>query len=214
MAPEHTTSATRSNPATQEPQALSGKGSLGTPRQRSQGVKTFTLQITGPTPCKQRPQGPFLAYLRGPTQKQTTTTNNHQPPLQLRNLHRLWTPYLDGNSSCALLTGPLWSPWPMTSTSLMTSSCSMWPSNPDHYVMEEANHHQADWPHRARAPSSLGRLGKQIMSLVLPLIPQTIWSAQCGEKQHPFPEELLKHHPHHPGLTTKRPTTTRPTTLP
>ena len=42
-----------------------------------------------------------------------------------------------------------------------------------------------------RAPSSLGRLGKQIISLVLPMVPQTIWSTQCGEKQHPFPEELL-----------------------
>ena len=80
MAPEHTTSATRSNPATQEPQALSGKGSLGTPRQKIPRSETFTLQITGPTPCKQRPQGPFLAYLRDPhksKQQRPTTTNHH-----------------------------------------------------------------------------------------------------------------------------------------
>jgi hypothetical protein len=30
------------------------------------------------------------------------------------------------------------------------------------------------------------------MALVLLMVPQTIWSTQCGEKQHPFPDKLLE----------------------
>ena len=47
-------------------------------------------------------------------------------------------------------------------------------------------------PPPRRPISCLGRRGKQIMALVLLMVPQTIWSTQCGEKQHPFPDKLLE----------------------
>ena len=46
-------------------------------------------------------------------------------------------------------------------------------------------------PPPRRPASRMAHLGKKILDLVEPFISSTLWSTQCGDKHHPFPESLL-----------------------
>ena len=189
MTPEHTTSATRSNPATKEPPALSGKGSLETPSHRSQGSKRSPPR----SPAQHRASKGLKALSLLTSGTHTKADNNDQ-----QTPTTTWT---EESTS-------LWTPISMEQLMRTSDKPLVEPLANDIHLFDDIVMFHVAFKSRplrdgggkpspgrlappCRVPSSLGRLGKQIMSLVLPMVPQTVWSAQCGEKQHPFPEELL-----------------------
>ena len=91
MTPEHTTSTTRSNPATKEPPALSGKGSLETPSHRSQGSKRSPSR----SPAQHRASKGLKALSLLTSGTHTKADNNaQQPPTTTwtEESTSLWTP--------------------------------------------------------------------------------------------------------------------------
>lgn len=78
--PENTTPAIRVNRTTDTGAAgPEWEGSTTDTHSPTPRIQTFTFQITGQAPCKQRPQGPFLAHFRDPHKgrQHCPTTTNH-----------------------------------------------------------------------------------------------------------------------------------------
>ena len=176
MTPEHTTSTTRSNPATKEPPALSGKGSLETPSHRSQGSKRSPSR----SPAQHRASKGLKALSLLTSGTHTKADNNAQQPPT--------TTWTEESTS-------LWTPISMEQLMRTSDRPLVEPLANDIHLFDDIVMLHVAFKSRplrdGGGKPSPGRLAPPRRAPVLPMVPQTIWSAQCGEKEHPFPEELL-----------------------